>query len=311
MIGSSFPYGEFLPEEGEARGVQIDVDARMLSLRYPMEVNLSGDAALTLDALLPLLQAKQDRNWRETIERNVASWWETLEKRAMQDADPVNPQRVFWELSPRLPDDVLLACDTGTSVHWYSRDLRIRPGMRAAHSGGLASMGAAMPYAISAKFAYPHLPAMAFVGDGAMQMNGLNELITVGKYWKRWSDPRFVIFVMNNRDLNMVSWEQRVLEGDPKFPDSQDLPDFSYARYGQLLGFEGLRIDHPDQIVPTLDAALACKRPVIVEIISDPTIPPLPPHVTMKQAKDYMMALAKGDPDALKMVRASVKQMVA
>ncbi|TMG87731.1 MAG: thiamine pyrophosphate-requiring protein [Betaproteobacteria bacterium] len=311
MVGSGFPYVEFLPEEGSARGVQIDIDARMLSLRYPMEVSLVGDAATTLRALLPLLQPKDDDRWRRTIERNMSEWWETLEKRAMQDGEPINPQRVFWELSSRLPDNVLMACDTGTSVHWYSRDLRMRKGMRGAHSGGLASMGAAVPYAVAAKFAYPDRPTMAFVGDGAMQMNGLNELITVAKYWQQWADPRFVVFVLNNRDLNMVTWEQRVLEGDPKFPTSQDLPDFSYAGYAHLLDFDGFVIDEPGKIVPTLESALASRRPAVVEILADPNIPPLPPHTTAKQAKDYLLALMKGDPDTMKVIRASAKQLFA
>jgi pyruvate dehydrogenase (quinone) len=311
MVGSGFPYVEFLPKEGQARGVQIDLEARMLSLRYPMEVNLVGDAAATLRALLPLLARKPDDRWRHTIEKNVAEWWQTLEKRAYADADPVNPQRVFWELSPRLPADVMLACDTGTSVHWYSRDLKMRPGMQAAHSGGLASMGAAVPYAVAAKFAYPDRPAIAFVGDGAMQMNGLNELITVAKYWRTWADPRFIVIVLNNRDLNMVSWEQRVLEGDPKFPDSQDIPDFSYTGYAKLLGMDSHLIDNPQRIVPALEAALASRRPVLVEIFADPNVPPLAPHTTAKQAKNYLLALMRGDPDALKVIRASAKELFA
>ena len=309
MIGSGFPYAEFLPEEGAARGVQIDLDPRMLSLRYPMEANLAGDSRETLLELLPLLAHKKDRRWRARIERNVEDWWNTLEKRAYNDADPVNPQRFFWELSPRLPDNALLACDTGATVHWYSRDLSFRPGMQAAHSGNLASMGAAIPYAFAAKLAYPDRPVIAMVGDGAMQMNGINELITVAKYRHRFVDPRFIVIVLNNRDLNMVSWEQRVLEGDPKFPASQDLPDFSFARYSDLVGFAGMVVDTPGKIVPTLDAALAADRPVLLEVMSDPNVPPLPPHVTMKQARNYLRALARGDVDATKMVRASIKEM--
>jgi pyruvate dehydrogenase (quinone) len=309
MVGSGFPYVEFLPEEGQARGVQIDIEARMLSLRYPMEVNLVGDSAGTLRALLPLLEPKPENRWRRTIQRNVAEWWRTLEKRAMNAADPVNPQRVFWELSPRLPPDVMLACDTGTCAHWYSRDLKLRAGMQAAHSGGLASMGAAMPYALAAKFACPDRPVIAMVGDGAMQMNGLNELITLAKYWRGWADPRFVVLVLNNRDLNMVTWEQRVLEGDPKFPDSQELPDFSYAGYARLLGMEAFLIDAPDRVVPSLDAALASQRPALVEVYADPNVPPLSPHTTAKQARHYLLALMRGDPDAAKVVRASAKEL--
>jgi len=311
MIGSAFPYGEFLPEEGQARGVQIDIDARRLGLRYPMEVNLQGDSAETLRLLLPLLEPKSGRSWRSRIERGVAEWRQTLERRAASAAKPINPQQVFHELSPRLPDDALLACDTGTAVHWYSRHVQMRRGMRAAHSGSLASMGAALPYGIAGKFAHPGRPLFAFVGDGAMQMNGLNELITVSRYWKRWADPRFVVLVLNNRDLSMVSWEQRVLQGDPKFPDSQDLPDFSYAAYGRMLGLEGLVMSEPGDVAAIWDQALAAERPVVVEAIVDPNVPPLPPHVTLKQARGYLSAILKRDPDALRMIRASLKELFA
>ncbi|GAA4249454.1 hypothetical protein GCM10022293_12770 [Azospirillum formosense] len=225
MVGSGFPYSEFLPKEGQARGVQIDIDPKMLSIRYPMEVNLVGDSASTLRALIPLLQRKQDRSWRQTIEAGVAEWWRVLEARAMNDATPLNPQRVFWELSPKLPDDVVIACDTGSGTNWYARDLKIRRGMKATLCGGLATMGPGMPYAIAAKFAHPDRPVLAIVGDGAMQMNGMNGLITVSKYWKQWADPRFVVLVLNNRDLNQVTWEMRAQAGDPKFEASQQLPD--------------------------------------------------------------------------------------
>ena len=311
MIGSGFPYAEFLPEEGAARGVQIDIDARMLSLRYPMEAALVGDSAQTLRALMPLLRRKEDRSFRAEVERSVADWWDTLARRADLPGKPINPQRVFLELSPRLPDQALLACDTGTTVHWYSRELRMRAGMRAAHSGNLASMGAAIPYAIAAKFAHSHLPALCFVGDGAMQMSGINELITVAYYWKQWRDPRFIVLVMNNRDLNMVTWEQRILAGDAKFERSQDVPDFPYAQYARSLGLGGVRLDDPAAIGDALDEALAATQPFVLEVICDPEIPPLPPRVSLAQARNYLMAIAKGDPNAVRMVRATIRQLFA
>src|ERR1700722_5392209 len=221
MIGSGFPYSEFLPKEGQARGVQIDLKPDMLSLRYPMEVNLTGDSRETLRALLPMLLEKTDRSWRTTIEKNVAAWWKVLEERAMQSAEPVNPQRVAWELSPRLPERAIITSDSGSCANWYARDVRIRRGMMASLSGGLASMGAAVPYAIAAKFAHPDRPVVALVGDGAMQMNNMAELITISKYWREWSNPHLVVCVFNNQDLNQVTWEQRVLEGDPKFEATQ------------------------------------------------------------------------------------------
>ena len=179
MVGSGFPYSEFLPKEGQARGVQIDIAPDMLSLRYPMEVNLVGDAAETLRALLPMLRPKEGKTWRETIAKDLSDWWKTLEERAMEPAHPVNPQRVTWELSPRLPDNVILTSNSGSCANWYARDLKMRRGMMASLSGGLASMGAAVPYAIAAKFAHPERPVIALVGDGAMQMNNMAELITV------------------------------------------------------------------------------------------------------------------------------------
>ena len=237
MIGSSFPYAEYLPRPGQARGVQIDIDPQLLSLRYPMEVTLCGDSRNTLQALIPQIVQKADRRWRAGIERSVENWWQVLEARAMVEAQPLNPQRVFWELSPRLPEGCIVTCDSGTCANWYARDLKLRAGMMGTLSGGLATMGPAVPYAIAAKSVHPHRPVIALLGDGAMQMNGLNSLITVAKMWRQWADPRLVVMVLNNRDLNLVSWEQRA-GGNPRFDASQDLPDFAYARFAQLLGFE-------------------------------------------------------------------------
>ena len=311
MVGSSFPYSEFLPEEGQARGVQIDIDGRMLGIRYPMEVNLVGDSAETLRLLAPLLTPKTDRSWREKIEHNVANWWQTLESRAMNDANPINPQRVFWELSPRLPAGAILTCDSGSATNWYARDIRIRRGMMASLSGGLATMGPAVPYAIAAKFAYPDRPVIAMAGDGAMQMNGMNELLTVAKYWRRWSDPRLVVLVLNNRDLNQVTWEQRAMVGDPKYSASQDIPDFRYAAYAEMLGLKGVFVDDPSDLAPAWEAVLSADRPAVLEAVTDPDVPPLPPHITFKQAKAYASALWQGDPDAAGIIRASLKELFA
>lgn len=310
MIGSGFPYSEFLPKEGQARGVQIDIDPKMLSIRYPMEVNLVGDSAGTLRELIPLLQRKQDRSWREGIEAGVADWWKVLEARAMNDATPLNPQRVFWELSPRLPDDVVIACDTGSGTNWYARDIKIRRGMKASLCGGLATMGPGMPYALAAKFAHPDRPVLAIVGDGAMQMNGMNALITLSKYWKQWSDPRFIVLVLNNRDLNQVTWEMRAQAGNPKFEASQELPDVPYARYAELLGFKGLFVDKPEDLGKVWDEALATRGPVVVEAYTDPNVPPLPPHISLKNAAAMMATLAKGDPEVWDMLKGTAKDFV-
>ncbi len=310
MVGSSFPYSEFLPEEGQARGVQIDIDGRMLGLRYPMEVNLVGDSAETLRALIPMLERKEDRSWREQVEQGVADWWKVVEARAMNDADPLNPQRVFWELSPRLPDGCILSTDSGSSANWYARDIKIRKGMMASLSGTLATMGPGVPYAIAAKFAHPDRAVIALVGDGAMQMNGINGLITISKYWQRWSDPRLIVLVLNNGDLNQVTWEQRVMEGDPRFEGSQDIPDFPYARYAELLGLKGIRVDSPQQVGAAWDQALEADRPVVLEAVTDPNVPPLPPHIKLEQARELMTALAKGDPNIGGIIKQAFKGKV-
>ena len=280
MVGSSFPYAEFLPKEGQARGVQIEIDGKMPSMRYPMEVPLVGDSAETLRALIPLLERKSDRSWRETTESNIVDWWKVLEARAMNEADPINPQRMFWELSPRLPDNCILTSDSGSAANWFARDLKIRRGMMATLSGNLATMGPGVPYAIAAKFAWPDRVAIALVGDGAMLMNGINGLITIAKYWKEWSDPRLIVMVLANHDLNQVTWEQRIMSGDPKFKPSQDVPDFPFASYADSLGLQGIRVDKPEQIASAWDEALAARRPVVIEAVTDPEVPTLPPHTS-------------------------------
>jgi pyruvate dehydrogenase (quinone) len=274
-----------------------------------MEVPLIGDSAETLRALIPLLHRKTDRSWREKIEKNIADWWGLLKARAMESADPINPQRVFWELSPRLPENCILSSDSGSSANWFARDLKIRRGMMASLSGNLATMGPGVPYAIAAKFAWPDRVAIALVGDGAMLMNGINGLVTIAKYWKEWSDPRLIIMVLANHDLNQVTWEQRIMSGDPKFEPSQDVPDFHFARYADLLGLKGIRVDQPEQIAPAWDEALAAECPVVIEAVTDPEVPTLPPHITFEQAMHFNEALLH-DPNRNGMFRGAMKDML-
>jgi len=310
MVGSSFPYSEFLPPEGQARGVQIDIDGRMINIRYPMEVGLVGDAAATLRALLPRLQPRKDRSWRQTIEKGVAEWWQLLGDRAMASAKPLNPQRVFLELSDRLPDGCILTSDSGSAANWFARNLKLRRGMMASLSGNLATMVPGVPYAIAAKFAHPERSVVALVGDGAMQMLGINELITIKKYWQRWKDPRLVVLVLHNNDLNQVTWEMRAMEGNPKYEASQTLPDFPYARYAQLLGLRGICVDDPEQVGAAWDEALSADRPCVLEAITDPEVPPLPPHISLEQARNFASAVAKGDPNARSMIWQSIKEAI-
>ncbi|MDB4911887.1 MAG: thiamine pyrophosphate TPP-binding protein [Gemmatimonadetes bacterium] len=298
MIGSSFPYGEFLPKPGQARGVQIDLMPRNINLRYPFEVGLVGDAAETLRALVPLLRKKQNGAWQQKIERSVRDWYAEVDRRAHVEAPPINPQLVVWELSRRLPDNAMIAGDSGSSAVWIGRDLKLRRGMKSSLSGSLATMGSAVPYALAAKMAFPDRVAIAIAGDGAMQMSGISALIDVSKYWKQWSDPRLIVLVLNNRDLNYVTWEQRAMEGEPKYEKSQNLPDISYADYAKLMALDGVRIDDPSQVGEAWDRALEANRPFVIDAVVNADVPTLPPALT-KKLKDHIdKALAEGDPDA-------------
>jgi pyruvate dehydrogenase (quinone) len=305
-VGSSFPYTQFLPEFDQARAVQIDIDGKYIGMRYPYEVNLVGDAAATLRALIPLLQRKQDRSWREEIEKNVARWWEVMDAEAMVEADPINPMRLFHELSSRLPADAIVAADSGSSANWYARHLRFHGDIRGSLSGNLATMGPGVPYGIGAKFGNPDRPVIVFAGDGAMQMNGLAELITIKHYWQEWSDPRLVIAVLHNDDLNQVTWEMRAMEGAPKFAESQTLPSVDYAAFASSLGLEGIAVDKPDDIGPAWDRALAADRPVLLDVRCDPNVPPIPPHATLEQMKDTGRAILEGDQDRWGVIKEGV-----
>ena len=310
MVGSSFPYSEFLPEEGQARGVQIDIDGRMLGIRYPMELNLGGDSKATLTALAELLRQREDLSWQQGLERDVASWWKLMDERAAQPANPINPQFVFSELSKRLPAGAIVTSDSGSSANWYARDVRLRAGMMGSLSGTLATMGAGVPYAIGAKFAHPDRPVIALVGDGAMQMNGLAELITIAKYRERWADQTLVVLVLNNRDLNQVTWEQRAMSGDAKFTGSQDLPDVNYAEWAKLIGLHGIRVEDPARVGAAWDEALASDRPCVLDVYTDPEVPPLPPHITVEQAKAFTSAVLHRDPGARQMITQAIRQML-
>jgi pyruvate dehydrogenase (quinone) len=309
-VGSSFPYTQFLPEFDQARAVQIDIDGKYIGMRYPYEVNLVGDAAATLRALIPLLRPKEDQSWREEIEANVARWWEVMESEAMVEADPVNPMRLFHELSTRLPENAIVSADSGSSANWYARQLKFRGDVRGSLSGNLATMGPGVPYGIGAKFAAPDRPAIVFAGDGAMQMNGLAELITVKHYWQQWADPRLIIAILHNDDLNQVTWEMRAMEGAPKFAESQTLPDVDYAAFATSLGLLGINVDKPDQVGPAWDTALAADRPVVLDVRTDPSIPPIPPHATFEQAKDAAKALLHGDENRRSVIVEGVKTKV-
>jgi pyruvate dehydrogenase (quinone) len=277
LVGTKDPWTEFYPPPGQARAVQVDLDGRHLGDRYPVEVALHGDAAETLRALLPLLDGPAGGGWRSEVEDAVRSWHELAAERAATPADPVNPERVVAELTPRLPADAQVAVDVGSITYWYARQLRLPPGVPAHLSSTLASMGCAVPYGLAAKLAAPDRPVVALSGDGAMQMLGNAELVTVAHRWRQWADPRFVVCVLVNRDLAEVTWEQREMEGDPRFDESQSLPAFPFAGYAELLGLTGIRVSDPDELGGAWERALAAERPVVIEALVDADVPLLPP----------------------------------
>ncbi|MBF4477247.1 thiamine pyrophosphate-requiring protein [Rhodococcus rhodochrous] len=307
IVGSSLPYSQFLPEYDQARCVQIDIDPNMIGMRYPNEVNLVADATAALDALIPLLHRKEDRSWREGIEQNVQRWWQLMGQQAEVETEFVNPLRMFAEASPRLPDDAIVTADSGSAANWYARQLRFRGDMRGSLSGTLATMGPAVPYGIGAKFGQPDRPVVAFAGDGAMQMNGMAELITIQRYWQQWADPRLVVAIIHNNDLNQVTWEMRAMGGAPKFAESQSLPDVDYAAFARGLGLGGETVKSSDEMGAAWDRALAADRPTVLDVYTDPDMPPIPPHATWEQFTDVAKAVLAGDENRWGFVKQGVK----
>ncbi|SES49522.1 pyruvate dehydrogenase (quinone) [Pedococcus cremeus] len=310
-VGSNFPYTQFMPAFDQARAVQIDLDGKFIGMRYPYELNLVGDAAATLRALIPHLRRKEDRGWRQNIESNVADWWGAMAREARVEADPVNPQLLFHEASEQLPPNAMVAADSGSSANWYARQLKFRADMRGSLSGTLATMGPGVPYGIGAKFAHPDRPAVVFAGDGAMQMNGMAELITVKHYWQQWSDPRLVVAILHNNDLNQVTWEMRAMEGSPKFEESQRLPDVDYASFASSLGLHAVRVTEPGQLADAWRQAFGADRPTVLDVHVDPDVPPVPPHATWTEMKATARSLLKGDEDRWGVVREGVKTKIA
>jgi pyruvate dehydrogenase (quinone) len=310
-VGSNFPYTQFMPAFGQARAVQIDLDGKFIGMRYPYELNLVGDAAATLRALIPHLRRNEERGWRETIESNVADWWESMDREAHVEADPVNPQLLFHEASKQLPGTAMLAADSGSAANWYARQLKFRADMRGLLSGTLATMGPGVPYGIGAKFAHPDRPAVVFAGDGAMQMNGMAELITIKHYWQQWSDPRLVVAILHNNDLNQVTWEMRAREGSPKFEESQRLPDVDYAGFAESLGLQAIRVTEPGQLEDAWRRAFAADRPTVLDVHTDPDVPPVPPHATWTEMKATARSLLHGDEDRWGVIKEGVLTKVA
>jgi pyruvate dehydrogenase (quinone) len=295
LVGTNDPWTEFYPAPGQARAVQIDIDGRRLGVRYPVEVPLVGDAAETLRALLAAVKPRPRPAWRSQVENWVRQWHETATARADASAEPLNPQYVVRSLNGRLPADAQLAVDVGSAVYWYARHLRLPRGVPAHLSSTLASMGCGLPYGLAAKLAHPDRPVVVLAGDGAFQMTGLAELVTVAARWRDWADPRFVVCVLDNGDLAEVSWEQREMEGEPRFATSQDLPAVPYAQWADILGLRGIRVTSPEEMAAAWDAAFAADRPVVVHAVVDPAMPLLPPGQSSEKVEPMYAGLAAED----------------
>lgn len=312
LLGTNYPYGQFLPESGQARAIQIDLKPEQMGLRYPTEVNLWGDVKTTLAALIPHLEAKTDLSWQEEASQGMVEWENEMETQAMLEyKDGVNPRRVFHELNKRLPPQAIVTADAGTTADWYGHHIRLRDGMAGDLSGRLASMLAAMPYAVAAKFAYPSRPVICTIGDGAFQMLGMNELITIKKYMKEWDNPQFIIMVLHNNDLSQVSWEMRTEDANPVWEASQDVESVDYAGWAELLGFQGIRVKNDQEVTPAWDAAFAHRGVTLIDAYTSRNVPPLPPHITAEFAKNTAEALLKRDPFELGVIRDSAQSLVA
>jgi pyruvate dehydrogenase (quinone) len=312
MLGTNYPYGQFLPGSDQARGIQIDLRAEQLGLRYPTEVNLWGDVKATLTAMMPLVEKTSDRAWQDKIADEMRGWEDEMRAQAMLSyPDGANPRRVYYELNSRLPDDAIVTADAGTTADWYGHHIRLHGSMKGDLSGRLATMLAAMPYAVAAKFAYPERPVICTIGDGAFQMLGMNELITVKKYLERWSDQQFIIVVMHNDDLSQVSWEMRTEDGNPVWPGSQDVESVDYAGWAELLGFQGIRVRSDDEIGRAWDNAFDHHGVTLIDAYVSKNVPPLPPHITREYAENVGRALLSGDPDEFAVIRDSARALVS
>ncbi|MGO4592452.1 thiamine pyrophosphate-requiring protein [Leifsonia sp. 2TAF2] len=311
LLGTNYPYGQFLPDTGQARAVQIDLRPEQLGMRYPTEVSIWADVKTALAGLIPLLKQKNDLTWQQKAVDGMREWESEMAAQAEQTYDDgVNPRRVFHELNKRLPARAVVTADAGTTADWYGQHIRLRDGMLGDLSGRLATMLAAMPYAEAAKFAFPERTVVCTIGDGAFQMLGMNELITLKKYLSRWEDPSFIVLVLHNDDLTQVSWEMRTEDGNPVWPTAQDVESVDYAGWARLLGFNGITVEKDEDVAAAWDAAFAHRGVTLIDAHTSKNVPPLPPHITAEYAKNTATALLKGDPEALGVIKDSATSLV-
>jgi pyruvate dehydrogenase (quinone)/pyruvate oxidase len=294
MVGTSFPYIEFLPRPGQARAVQIDIDAARIGLRYPVEVGLVGDARRALGALLPRLDYHEDRRFLEKAQHGMKEWWKLMEERGTVQDTPMKPQVVAWELGKRLHDDAIVIADSGTIATWWARQIPAKRGQMHTLSGTLATMANGLPYAIAAQIAYPGRQVVAFIGDGGFSML-MAEFATCVKYQL----PVKVVIVKNNT-LGMIKWEQMVFLGNPEY--GCELQPIDFASFARACGGTGFSVADPAECGATLDAALSHPGPVVVEAVVDPYEPPMPAKITREQATKFAKSLIRGEPNREKIV---------
>jgi pyruvate dehydrogenase (quinone) len=306
MVGTSFPYIEFMPKPGQARGVQIDLDPTRIGLRYPVEVGLAGDSRRTLQALIPLLQRHDNRRFLETAQHGMKDWWALMEERGTRTDVPMKPEVVAWELGKRLRDDAIVCCDSGTIATWWARHIPVKRGQMYSLSGTLASMANGLPYAMAAQIAHPQRQVVLFVGDGGFSM-----LMAEFVNCVRDRLPIKVVIVKNN-SLGMIKWEQMVFLGNPEY--GCELQPIDFAAFARACGGTGFTVDDPQQCGVILDQAFAVDGPVIVEAVVDPYTPPMPPKVSVEQAGRFAQSLVKGQPNrekiALTVLSDKVRELV-
>ena len=302
MVGTSFPYIEFMPKPARARGVQIELDPKRIGLRFPVEVGLVGDSGRTLRELIPLLKHKEDRGFLDAAQAGMKDWWELMEKRATRPDKPMKPQVVAWELGKRLHGDAIVSCDSGTITTWWARQIKARRGQMHSVSGNLASMACGLPYAIAAQAAFPERQCVAFVGDGGFSML-MADFVTAVKY----KLPIKVVIIKNNT-LGQIKWEQMVFLGNPEY--GVDLHPIDFAAFAHACGGVGFTVEEPGECGSVLDQFLNAPGPAVLQAIVDPFEPPMPAKIKAEQALHFAESLARGEPNRKKIALTALSDKV-
>jgi pyruvate dehydrogenase (quinone) len=306
MVGTSFPYLEFMPKPGQAKGVQIDINPQRIALRYPVEVGLVGDSKTVLSRLIPLLQRKEDRGFLKMAQAGMKDWWERMEKQATRMDKPMKPQVAAWELGKRLRNDAIVSCDSGTIATWWARHIPARKGQMHSLSGTLATMAPGLPYTLAAQVAYPDRQCIAFVGDGGFSML-MADFVTAVKY----KLPIKVVIIKNDT-LGQIKWEQMVFLGNPEY--GVGLQPIDFAEFAHACGGVGFTVDDPKACGETIEQFLNAPGPAILQAVVDPLEPPMPGKIKAEQALHFAESLARGEPNrgkiALTVASDKVKEMV-